>query len=127
MLFFSAALSQCPTEELYSPCKCHDDVFDDLSLLLDCDQQSIDDQQMSEILNVFLIYPLRALRAEYNRLTKIPDEIKLFPKLQELYLYENDIQIITAGSLTFNSVEKIVGLGTRVHTIEPGAFVGKNV
>ena len=119
---------QCPSEESYSPCKCRGDVFDDLALLLDCDEHDLDDQRVSEILTAFLndqnADPLRVFRAEYNQLTKIPDEIKLFPQLQQLYLYSNNIEIISTGSLTFNAAESIVGLGYSVKTIEPGAFVG---
>jgi len=62
---------------------------------------------------------------EYNFTTKIPEQIKLFPGLQELYLYANDIETIATGSLTFNAVEKIIdGLGTKIKNIEPGAFNG---
>jgi Leucine-rich repeat (LRR) protein len=122
------APDQCPPLEVYSPCKCFDNAYDDGALLLDCDYTAMNDQRISEILNAFLsdqtINPLRALRVENNQLTKIPDEIKLLPELQELYLYNNDIQIITADSLTFNAPEKIIGLGLSVTTVEPGAFAG---
>ena len=86
---------------------------------------------MSRILQAFLItddpeliYPLRILRVENNGLSKIPEEIKLLPQLQELYIFANDIYTITSGSLTFNAVEKIVGIGDKVQIIEPGAFAG---
>ena len=119
---------QCPPEDSYSPCKCRGDAFDDTTLLLDCDDQFLDDQRVSEILNVFLndpdANPLRALRLEFNLLTRIPDEIKLFPNLEEVYLFSNDIETIAAGSMSFTALEKIIGVGYKVKTIEPGAFVG---
>ena len=122
--------SHCPTAEQISPCVCSEDFFDDGALWLNCDWQDLEDQAMSDILKVFLtgdenINPLRTLRLEHNKLTKIPDEIKLLPAVEEVYLWQNDIEIIAAGSLSFQDVEKIVGLGDKVKTIEPGAFVGK--
>lgn len=130
-LVFTVVSGQCPPVEEYSPCICRDDIFDDGALLLNCDSRNLDDQTASDLLDSFLAHQgdgqpvIRALRMEYNFLTKIPEQIKLFSELQELYLYENDIETISTGSLTFNAAEKIVGLGTKIKTIEPGAFVGK--
>ena len=80
------------------------------------------------MLNFFLlengISPLRVLRLEHNKLTKIPKQIKQFPHLEEVYLWQNDITTIDAGSLSFKDVEKIVGLGDKIETIQPGAFDG---
>ena len=131
VLLFSKISAQCPPEESYSPCNCYDNDFDDGALKIDCDSRDLDDQKASDILdniiaNLGSSSPLRALRMENNQLTKVPDQIKLLPALQQLYLYQNDIEVITAGSLTFDSAEDLVGLGTKIKTIEPGAFVGIN-
>ena len=121
---------KCPPEEMSSPCTCHCDVYEDLSLLIDCERRQVSDDRISEILNVFLndetLDPLRTLRLDYNYnyITKIPEQLKLFPEFQELYLYASDIKTITTGSLTFQATEKVVGLGYDVRTIEPGAFEG---
>ena len=101
-----------------------------MSLLLDCERRKVDDNRIREILYNFLndpnTGPLRTLRLDYNfnYITKIPEEIKLLPELQEIYLYESGIKTSTSGSLVFNAAEKIIGLGYDVQTIEPGAFQG---
>ena len=120
--------AQCPPEEELFLCKCHNDFYDDTVLVLDCDSKNLDDQTVSRILTKFLndetVGPLRTLRLEYNQLTKIPDEILLFSELQEIYLYGNNIKTVLSGSLSFTATEKTVGLGIKIKTIEPGAFVG---
>ena len=122
-------VSHCPSEELLNPCACFEDAFEDGALLLNCDWQDIEDEAMSNILNAFLtgdenINPLRTLRLEHNKLTKIPDQIKLLSAVEEVYLWDNLIETITSGSLTFTATEKIIGLGDKIQTIESGAFVG---
>ena len=117
----------CPPEAEYSPCVCRD-YYGDGTLLLDCDYRSLDDQQISDMLNFFLpeqgISPLSVLRLENNKLTKIPTQIKSFPRLKEVYLWQNAIETIETESLHFIGLEKLVGMGDKVKVIEPGAFTG---
>ena len=120
--------AQCPPEEELFLCKCHNDFYDDTVLVLDCDSKNLDDRTVSIILTTFLndetVGPLRTLWLEYNQLTKIPDDISLFTQLREIFLYRNNIETVIFGSLSFSATEKNVGLGIKIKTIEPGAFVG---
>ena len=115
---------QCPPYEEYSPCQCSVDFYDDGALVIDCNRQYLGDEKMGQVLDNILAnqefsYAVKVLQVEKNFLTKVPDQIKHLPQLQELSLYWNDIEVVISGSLAFNATEKLVELGTKIKTIEP--------
>ena len=103
-------LSYCPQAELISPCKCENYGLDpNGTMSLECDQLSLLDEDMSEILNSFIvncknISLLRHLSARYNYLTQIPPEIRLFPSLTLLNFHDNKISSIKADDFNFSSL-----------------------
>ena len=107
------------------------------TMSLECDRLGLLDEDMSEILNSFIvnckhISLLRHLSARYNYLTQIPPEIRLFPSLTLLNFHDNKISSIKADDFNFSSLA--IGDEDRIllyldnnliNYIEPGAFVGK--
>jgi len=61
-----------------------------------------------------------------NRLSRVPDEIRLFNQLEHIYLNFNQIQSI--GYATFNSsvIRALYLISNQINKIAPGAFQGKN-
>lgn len=118
----------CPLVADYTPCDCIT-YFGD-TLLLDCYNKNLDDTKTSRILNAFLqdgISPLGAVRLWANQLTRVPDQIKLFPKLSYADFLNNPITSIQSNSFNFNARLENLNLGyNRLTSIEPGAFQGLN-
>ena len=112
-----------------APCVCLDgNGTDRLTLYLDCNNKNLDDTKLSLILNYFLapgISPLGALILSQNQLTKIPDQIKQFDKLNYVDLDQNKMQSVASGAITFTKLQNSISLGfNQLSTISPGAFQG---
>ncbi|XP_070505656.1 uncharacterized protein [Chironomus tepperi] len=64
----------------------------------------------------------------YGRIRELHQiDLKVFPKLVALDLYENDIQVIEAGTFDFNPNLKIIWLTSKILHIESGVFANLNV
>lgn len=97
---------------------------------LDLHDCRIGDESIDRILQWVVHSPsvntLKILSLEYNSLTRIPRQIKLLGKLENLVLSINKIAIIERGSFFRNSSTKCdIRLGmNEIRNIEPGAFQG---
>lgn len=79
-----------PLPEEIAPCSCRHDFFGNRSLilptiLLHCGTFDLGDDRVSEILNIFLTNvtpsPLTSIYMYYSRLTRVPQQISLLPRL----------------------------------------------
>ncbi len=121
---------RCPTPVRILPCQCSEDPFGgNETSQLRCYRRNLEDQTISDILDVFLttplLSPLTRLDAFRKRLTKIPEQLPRFPRLDSVQLHENDIHHISSGAFNFRADMFILNLRyNQLTTIEPGAFQG---
>lgn len=121
---------RCPTALRILPCQCSEDPFGGGGTSqLHCYRRNVEDQTLSDILDVFLttplLSPLTRLDAFRKRLTKIPEQLTRFPRLDSVQLDNNDIHHISSGAFNFKVDMFILNLhGNQLATIEPGAFQG---
>ena len=121
----------CPPEADYAPCTC--DEFLPTYIYLDCSAQNLGDFKMNDILKVFLttpdVSPVRAMRLDFNPLTRVPIQIKSFDKLVEVSINNNTIFSVVSGAFSFpnatNPLQNLSFHRTPLSTIAPGAFTGK--
>lgn len=89
---------------------------------------SLGDTVVSGILSNILASSnsLESLYLHSNSLTRVPDAIRSFSMLSTLDLNDNEIPVVTTGSLVFSApVVKYVRLeGVSLNTIQSGAFQG---
>ena len=120
----------CPTKVNYSPCDCYE--YSSNTIWINCRGQNLTNSRVSGILNVFLtspgVSPVGKLSLQNNKLTRVPNQIKLFPQLVEVWLSDNKITSIQSGAFNFTTttVEWLVLSDNPVATIAPGAFQGMN-
>ena len=103
---------------------------------LDCVALNLTDQEASTILNTFIrnsrnFTLLHLILLKHNHLTKIPPEIRLFPRLTQLHFGFNLIGSIRAVDFKFtlskaedDKVVKLFLSNNQISYIEPGAFEG---
>ena len=73
------------------------------------------------------VTPFHYLDLQKNRFTRVPPYFKFLPRVDSIYLYENDIRTIQYGDFNFTSALHILSLDSNNLTlIEPGAFQGIN-
>lgn len=96
-----------------------------------CTGLNLDDERMSSIFNKFLASEInrnytRRIDMGYNELTKIPDEICQFNRLDEVIAIGNKITSITPCKFqNSTSPRRLVISYNRIKSIDPGAFEGK--
>ena len=120
----------CPSDDSISPCKCNNIGESYGCLTLDCADQKLGDERISQILNYFL--PAEEKLSEIilcnNNLSKIPDEIRQFNYFSRVDLRFNQIRKIGSGAFKFpDKVNKSVKLylsSNQINEIESGAFQG---
>ena len=98
------------------------------SLYLDGNLQG--DRLVNEVLSsvAFERNTLQQLSLWQSRLSRIPESLKYFSKLNYVNLFGNAIRSVPKGSLTFSpdiSVTFLIFTNNIIDTIEPGAFEGK--
>ena len=129
--------SFCPEPELIGPCKCVNYGLEpNNTMALDCNSLNLNDEEASHILNTFIrnsgdFTLLRQVSFVWNRLTKIPQEIRLFPRLTQMNFGYNQINTIRPVDFSFASPivgnDEMVGVflgGNIINFIEPGTFDG---
>ncbi len=95
--------------ELIGPCKCVNfGLKPNNTMALDCNSLNLNDKEASHILYNFIrnsgdFTLLRQVSFWRNRLTKIPQEIRLFPRLTEMNFGYNQIEIIRTADFNFTS------------------------
>ena len=127
----------CPKSELIWPCKCFNrGIEPNGTMALDCNGQSLSDEEASHILNNFIrnssdFTLLRQVSLMVNLLTRIPKEIRLFPRLTQMNFGGNLIGTIRAADFNFTSpivnddeIIHILLFANNINYIEPGAFDG---
>ena len=121
----------CPSNrELISPCTCENlGLGSTGSIHLDCSSGNLDDKKASDIFNAFLSYAnvslLTSLTLYNNSLTRIPEQIRLFPRLVRMSLSTNKFKSVERSVYFPQTVEFLEHLGldyNQISTIEPGAF-----
>jgi hypothetical protein len=131
-LFTSVVEAQvrCPTIVRILPCQCTEDPFGGGGTTqLRCYRLNVEDETISGVLDVYLttplLSPLSRLDAFRKRLTKVPDQLPRFPRLNSVQLHRNNIHHIPSGAFNFNSDLFILNLSfNELTTIESGAFQG---
>ena len=121
----------CPLPADIVPCQCAEysgTAADGIRISLDCSNQLLADSKVSSILDSFLrpgISPLGRVDLSLNRLTTVPDQIRQFPKLDYVSLFNNDILSIQPNAFNFLTTLKWLYLDSnKLATISPGAFQG---
>ena len=125
----------CPAAQDFSPCICTYNSFaNNFTAFLHCgDSNSFDlnDARISEILKAFITTPKTAplgrLELWTNKLTRIPDEIRLHPQLDYIYILQNEIKSIPSGAFNFSNTLNATYLylyNNKISSIEAGAFQG---
>jgi hypothetical protein len=118
----------CPPAQYYRPCSCNS--WGDDAAWLFCFNLDLNDTKTSQILSAFIsnqsgISPLGAVTLNNNKLTKVPDEIKFFPRLVYVNLAGNNIRTIQRGAFNFTSTaDHVLLFENEISFIEPGAFQG---
>ena len=103
----------CPRSQDITPCLCRPNKEDDAAILF-CEVSNLDDYKASRILDAFIAkppgsnknYPLGAIFFSKNRLTRIPDQLRLFNRLINVELDKNNISSIEPSA--FNNCNKII-------------------
>lgn len=129
--------SFCPEPELIGPCKCVNYGLEpNNTMALDCKLLNLNDKEASHILNTFIrnsgdFTLLRQVSFWRNLLTKIPQEIRLFPRLTEMNFAYNQIEIIRTADFNFtspvvdnNELVHVYLDNNQINFIEPGVFDG---
>ena len=117
----------CPKPEDYFPCRCVD--YGSASVYLFCDRQNMRDDKISQILQAYLatpgVSPLSFLQLQYNQLSRVPQEIHLFPQLNYVNLEYNNIENVQTAAFNFTATLYQLYLSSNpLVTIEPDAFAG---
>jgi len=130
-----ATTAICPAENDFLPCTCTYNSFsNNFTAYLHCGSSSsfdLNDARISEILKAFITTPKTAplgrLELWTNKLTRIPDEIRLHPRLEYIYILQNEIKTIPIGAFNFSDKLNTTYLylyNNQISSIEPGAFQG---
>jgi Leucine-rich repeat (LRR) protein len=124
----------CPPPADITPCHCEEysgTAADGIRLSLDCSNQFLADSKVSSMLDSFLrpgISPLGKIDLTLNRLTTVPDQIRQFPKLDFVSLFNNEILSIQPNSFNFLTTLKWLYIDSnKLETIASGAFQGKKI
>ena len=121
--------SACPNSTDILPCTCQESGSAGL-IELDCFSREINDLRASQILDVFLSSTEATNSLEWvyfynNLITRVPDQIKFFPRLVYITLNYNLITSIESGTFNFSSTLDYLGLdANQIVSIEPGTFQG---
>jgi len=128
----------CPESESIAPCQCVNHGLEpNGSMALFCDNLNLNDEEASHILTSFISNNsdfsfLRVVSFKRNLLTRIPHEIRHFPRLTQMNFGNNQIDTIRAVDFNFTSpiiynheIVLIFLYSNKINYIEPGAFDGK--
>lgn len=129
----------CPTDTYLSmePTSCHcfnsGEDGEESSINFSCHSAELNDVDVDFLLSSFSldssdIPQLRHLSLKNNRLTRIPEQLKLFNRLNRVILSHNGIQTIPFGAFNFTAtpLEYLSLANNLLIDIEPGAFQGKH-
>ena len=127
-----SVLFYCPARKLIRPCRCikiDPEQGNDSLARLDCYEKDLNDSTASAILEAYLstrhVTPLKYLDLQKNGLTHVPSQLKSFPRLDTVYMYDNAIRTIRYGDFNFTATLNHLSLDSnQLTTIEPGAFQG---
>ena len=115
-------------ESSVSSCHCfNNEGADDESLInFSCHSVDLNDFDAGFILDSFGIDQLKHLSLKNNRLTRVPDQVKLFNRLNRVILSHNGIQTLPFGAFNFTEtpLEYLSLANNLLDRIEPGAFQG---
>jgi len=73
------------------------------------------------------VSPMAELNLFNSQLTRVPNQIKYFPQLEIVYLNDNKIESIDAGTFNFTGTSRVLYIylnDNQLSTIAPGAFQG---
>lgn len=123
---------------MIAPCICENYGPDNNgSVHLDCSNQLLDDKKTSDIFDAFLLYAdinlLVSLTLFNNSLTRVPEQIRLFPRLVRISLATNKLRTIERALYFPPTIEFMEHIGldyqsekedtyNQISQIEPGAF-----
>ena len=119
----------CQPSAAYSPCGCSEIDFTGVTAL-NCGRQNVSDSRASEILDAFInnnaISPVQYIGLWANQLTRIPLQIRQFPKrLVTVDLSENGITSIDSDAIHSTSPpQSLILRNNQVSAIAPGTFNG---
>ena len=131
MLSSAAAFEKvvtCPPQADYVPCSCTEESSG--AIYVNCNNRNMTDSMASSVLQAFLntigISPVFYLDFAYNQLTKVPDEVRLFDKIQNVNLHWNKIQSIPSNAFLFSKSFRnhLTLQNNQIRAIRAGAFQG---
>ena len=130
---WSSGQTICPDSSLISPCICSDNS-DGVTTALNCFARNVNDDRVSDILDIFLspasrVSPLGNINLAYNFLTKVPSQIPSFSALQNIEWAFNSISSVDNKAFDFTSPADLLDLRAnilvgQITSIEVGAFLG---
>jgi hypothetical protein len=120
----------CPPEADYTPCTCREAANDPGLITVACPRLGLTDAAASKILDSFLntpnVSPVGFVDFSTNLITRIPDQIKMFPQFLGGNFEDNDITSIQTGAFNFRSgmLHTLILAYDKIKSIEAGAFQG---
>ena len=138
VIFFIATLSvvqcavTCPPEASYTPCICREAASNPGLITVACPRLNLNDADAGKILDSFLntpnVSPVGFADFSTNQITRIPDQIKLFPQFIGGNFEDNEIVTIQTGAFNFSraTLHTLVLAYDNIKSIEPGAFQGNS-
>ena len=125
----------CPPDEAIAPCSCKPSFDDPNKLDFICYSVTLTDERLSEISDAFLNTPYVSPMVAFlvistqGGVTRVPDQIKLFPELRALDLYDIQLTSIRKGDFNLEGsktefLASLVLSSNQISTIAPGAFKG---
>ena len=124
-------LNDCPESSLISPCRCKlEQYLDDKFMELDCSFRDLNNSMISDVLDVFnstLNRPLSRLNLSNNRLTQIPDQLRILDRLRFVNLGHNQISVVRTGTFKSKSSKRHTEVflnDNKIIKIEPNSFQG---
>ena len=110
--------------------RCDDQSEDGSYPYLNCWNKGLSDKTISQYLNAFLKQPnvtgLKSLQLNSNKLTRVPEKIKMFVELKYVDLRHNSIHTIHSDAFDFTATLRYLELDhNQLTNIEPNAFQGK--
>lgn len=124
---FARGQMLCPQPADLLPCTCTGNGAG--TGVLECENQNLNDDLASRILDSFNTSPTLLYRVNMasNQLTYVPSQITFLTQLNLTWveLKNNKITIIRSGAFNFtNELNELILSSNLISTIEPGSFLG---
>ena len=124
-------LNDCPESSLISPCRCKlEQYLDDKFMELDCSFRDLNNSMISDVLDAFnstMKRPLSRFNLSNNRLTQLPEQLRILDRLRFVNLGHNQIKVVRTGTFKSKSSKRHTEVflnDNKIIKIEPNSFQG---